>query len=506
VLFFFQLGQRDLASSHEARAGQDAQSMLDSGAWDLPRLFDGQVEMQKPPLYYWLVALLGLTNGGQVNAWCVRLPAALSALACVWLLAWWGGRQGRPLAGFLAAVMLATFLHFTTLARTGRIDMPLTLTVSLTLIGFVEGTSQPLRQVGGSGWRWFLLSYLATAAGVLLKGPIALALPLAVALAWWPARRWFCDSQNTPLSFRPLAASLLWGIPLLLALTLPWFIWANLQTDGDFFRVFFWHHNIDRGFGTEDRLRAYPWWFYGVHAMVDLLPWSLLVPLAAASLWRQRDRAAGFGAVWLLAMLVLLSCMRFKRADYLLPAFPGAAWMLGCTLERWYQRARSRRLLAAFASVAGATALLWFAYLALVIPQVEQTRTHRLFADVIRDHTKDPVLFFWTEAHLIAFRAGPPLTTSVEWPDLDNWAGRPQTSYAVMPVALLGEWSKHVKQGQLIPVAYSAQLAPPPAQWPALLKIAAAIGLDNLDNREREYVLVRTCRLPPSAPIPYTNR
>src|ERR1700733_11865951 len=76
VLFFFHLGDRDLSSSHEARAGQDAQSMLSSGEWDLPRLFDGQVEMQKPPLYYWLVALFGALNGGVVDGWCVRLPSA----------------------------------------------------------------------------------------------------------------------------------------------------------------------------------------------------------------------------------------------------------------------------------------------------------------------------------------------------------------------------------------------------------------------------------------------
>src|ERR1700722_10416199 len=88
LLFFYRLGDRDLSSSNEARAGQDAQSMLTTGQWDLPRLFDGRVEMQKPPLYYWLVALLGELNGGEVDAWCVRLPSALSALGCVLLL--WG--------------------------------------------------------------------------------------------------------------------------------------------------------------------------------------------------------------------------------------------------------------------------------------------------------------------------------------------------------------------------------------------------------------------------------
>src|SRR5438105_4764927 len=79
-LFLYQLGDRDLWSSHEARAGQNAQRILDTGEWLLPRLFDDQVELQKPPLYYWLVAAAGWLRGGTVDAVAVRLPAAMAAL------------------------------------------------------------------------------------------------------------------------------------------------------------------------------------------------------------------------------------------------------------------------------------------------------------------------------------------------------------------------------------------------------------------------------------------
>src|SRR5438874_3932359 len=161
IFFFLHLGDRDLASSHEARAAQNAQRILDTGEWALPRLYDGHVEMQKPPLFYWIVALLGALNGGTVDAWCVRLPAALAACGCVFLLLLWGQLRGRPLAGLLAAATLATSLHFTSLARTGRIDMPLTLTVSLTLIGFAQGWALRGRHGGRAGWGWLLLAYLA---------------------------------------------------------------------------------------------------------------------------------------------------------------------------------------------------------------------------------------------------------------------------------------------------------------------------------------------------------
>src|SRR5215216_6729484 len=63
-LFVQGIASRELWASHEARAGQNAQRMLDDGNWLLPRLYDDQVELQKPPGYYWLVAVAGWARGG----------------------------------------------------------------------------------------------------------------------------------------------------------------------------------------------------------------------------------------------------------------------------------------------------------------------------------------------------------------------------------------------------------------------------------------------------------
>ena len=97
----------------------------------MPRLFDGTVELQKPPLYYWLVALVA--HGQQGVGRCLGgAPAggrggAGGVLLLVLVLA----PRGRSLAGMIAAVILATALHYTWLGRIGRIDMPLTFCVSL---------------------------------------------------------------------------------------------------------------------------------------------------------------------------------------------------------------------------------------------------------------------------------------------------------------------------------------------------------------------------------------
>src|SRR5262245_26487918 len=133
LLFFRGIATREMWASHEARAAQNAQCLLDDGNWLLPRLYDGQVELQKPPGFYWLVAMVASLRGS-VDEWAVRLPAAIAGSLAV-LMVWWHLRQrGRPVAGFLAAAMLAGAVHFTGTARIGRIDVPLACVVTATML------------------------------------------------------------------------------------------------------------------------------------------------------------------------------------------------------------------------------------------------------------------------------------------------------------------------------------------------------------------------------------
>ncbi len=320
LLFFHRLADRDLWSSHEARAAMDAQSIL-AGDWALPHLNDDRAELQKPPLYYWLVALTAWFRGGTVDGWAVRLPAALSALSCVLLLVWFGRRVGRPGTGLLAAAILATAIHFPWLARIGRIDMPLAFAVSLACVAFYLANRD-----AGNRAILLIVGYLSVAAAILLKGPIGAVLPIAILLAhrFIPGRTPY-SVLSTRYSVLRTPHSLLWGVPLVLVLVLPWFIWVTVATDGEFFRVFIWYHNVERGLGGST-LKSHPWWLYLPYFANDFLPWTPLLIAAGVFAWRRgwlrTDPIARFGIIWLTAVLGILSCASFKRADYLLPAYP----------------------------------------------------------------------------------------------------------------------------------------------------------------------------------------
>lgn len=425
LLFFHRLADRDLWSSHEARAAMNAQTLLDSGDWLLPRLFDGTPELQKPPLYYWLVATLAWLRGGLVDAWSVRLPSALAALGCLAVV---GLIPRRRTEGLLAGLVLATALHFTWLARIGRIDIPLTLTTSVAILVFSARPTRSAAPLRGSTWRLIrILGYFSLAAGLLLKGPIGLVLPVAVLLVLaMVERRWTLPGWW-------------WGLPLVGLLTVPWYWAVNVRTDGEFFRVFLWYHNVSRGLGGS-LLRTHPWWFYGLELLRGLLPWSLLLP---AALWWARRRwwrcaTTRLGLVWLLTVLAVLSCARFKRADYLLPAYPGAALFLAGVLVRWKRYYPTTRL------VWGAVCLCsvaWLVHVEIVLPSFEPARDWKPFAAAIRSRApgSQEVILFRTETHALAFHLGRPLTILVEWHDLADRLARPGRHHVVMPPEWLDE-------------------------------------------------------------------
>src|SRR6059036_4322822 len=59
VLFLPSIGERIISLEDEARYALKARNMLDTGDWLLPRV-DGEVQMQKSPLFMWAIAALSL--------------------------------------------------------------------------------------------------------------------------------------------------------------------------------------------------------------------------------------------------------------------------------------------------------------------------------------------------------------------------------------------------------------------------------------------------------------
>jgi hypothetical protein len=281
--------------------------------------------------------------------------------------------------------------------------------------------------------------------GVLLKGPIALVLPgLVAAVALVSAGR-----PGVRAAWQVLRRTW-WGAPWVVLIAAPWFVWANIETDGRLWDTFFWYHNVERGLGGSETLKGNPWWFYAPSCLVDLLPWSLAFPLIVWDWLRHRearcDPESRLGLCWFVAVLVFLSCMSFKRADYLLPAYPGFALLLGGAAERFWLAYKERRIAFSWAlgTAVVAVCLGWGCYNTCVVPGQENGWPYERLARQIRADSDRPVIFFRAESHVLAFHLGQPLDTILEWENLQWWVARDFPVYIVMPEDEARDWPNHL--------------------------------------------------------------
>ena len=131
----------------------------------------------KPPLFFWGVAAfsqLGLEPGSAGMA-VSALASAFTIALCFAL----GRRLWGPREGLAAAVVLASAGMFLSLALRANLDALLTACVTASLYAYWR-SEQARNDSAGGRTRWLLTAGFAAGLGVLVKGPVALAIPLSV--------------------------------------------------------------------------------------------------------------------------------------------------------------------------------------------------------------------------------------------------------------------------------------------------------------------------------------
>src|SRR4030042_4017626 len=125
--FFFyllNLGQWDLWNPDEPRYAQVAREMVNGGEWILMH-FNGKVYGDKPPLFFWFIALSSFLWQG-FNSFSVRFPSALFGTLTVLLTFLIGKYLYSSRTGFLSGLIIATSVQFAFLSTRANIDTTLT--------------------------------------------------------------------------------------------------------------------------------------------------------------------------------------------------------------------------------------------------------------------------------------------------------------------------------------------------------------------------------------------
>lgn len=324
------LGSTGILDNNEGLYAEIAHEMLaahDWRAWIIPHL-NGLPYMEKPPLLYWLTALSFALFGE--SAWSARAMPALSSLACVALLVWFGRANGREQAGRLAALMFVSGVGVTAMSRVLMFDMLLTalLTVALMFACRYAATGET-RFVRGS--------YAFLALALLAKGFVALALFALVLLPYLflMHRSLAGFAQAVRKWFEPGA------LAIFFALAVPWHLAASL-IEPAFAWLYFINEHVLRFLGRREPHDYYtgPWWYYLPRMAIYLFPWSFLAPalLGARRLQSrqqapERSRLNRFLWTAWLAPLLFFSISSAKANYYLVAVMPFAAFHLACAVE-----------------------------------------------------------------------------------------------------------------------------------------------------------------------------
>ena len=166
---------------------------------------------------------------------------------------------------------------------------------------------------------WYAIGCLAAGAGILVKGPIAIAIP-TVAVAG--ARL---------LEGRGRSLVSVWTVAALALALLPigvWLVAAGRHVGWGYPEQIVVRHALEHALGRVNHAGR-PWDYLRIFPAA-FLPGILLLPAALLRMRWRRPLPPGdaLPAAWFLGGLVLLSLLPVKRHHYLMPLYPGAALLV----------------------------------------------------------------------------------------------------------------------------------------------------------------------------------
>jgi len=321
----------------ESRFAQASRQMIESGNYVDIRL--GQVPRYKKPVgIYWLQAATTSAAApfvGTQAIWSYRLASLLGAILAVWLTVWSARAVLNAGGAFLAGTLMAGTLILAAEANIATTDAVLlaccTAMQGIWLRVYLAARDPSAPQPGNG---LVMAGWVALGLGILIKGPVAPALAAVTLLglcAWDRKFGWL--KQLKPLQ----------GLPVVLAIVLPWLIAIAIASNGAFFQQSLGDDFAAKLAGGQESHGAPPGYFLLLSA-VTLWPAILFVPPAiAAAISRHRDPVIRFLLVWAAGWWLLVEIVPTKLPHYAITAYPalailGAAWVQGVPLMTLWEK------------------------------------------------------------------------------------------------------------------------------------------------------------------------
>ena len=334
ILRFILLGAYPLMDTTEARYADVARWMYATGDYITPRYPSGEPFWGKPPLSFWLTAISFKFLG--LNELAARLPSLLFSAGTVFFTYIAASRLlGRGTAT-LSALILSSSAAFFIISGCVLTDTALTFCTTLSMAAVVMAfTCDSGRQVR----LWGYLFFIGMGLGLLAKGPVAVVLTLIPLFVW---AIWRGEA-------RTLWRKLPWGsgVLLMLLISVPWHIAAEIKTPG-FLEYYFVGEHFKRFvepawsgdlYGNAHNSPKGLIWLYYLSA---LLPWVFVLGGSLLNLIRNgsflKESLGGvwgpYLLCWTLAPMVFFTMAGNILPTYVLPGLPALAILTAGAVSR----------------------------------------------------------------------------------------------------------------------------------------------------------------------------
>ncbi len=127
---------------------------------------------------------------------------------------------------------------------------------------------------------------------------------------------------------------------IVLTIALPWYVLVGLRTDGEYWWVFFWDHNVQYLLhpkqGHNGSILYYP-----IALTIGFFPWTMALGLGSVEVFKRiRNRGENFRACllavcWCGTWIAVFSLCGTKLPHYLAPAYPLFATIAGLWIADW---------------------------------------------------------------------------------------------------------------------------------------------------------------------------
>ena len=305
--------------------------MSESGDWLTPKV-NGILRFDKPPLFYWLMAIFyslpGNSTWDNLGSLSARLPSALSSLLLMLMIAdtlycWPQKSSNRNILAIIGGVGFALSPLVIIWSRAAVSDSLLCSTVGISLLSFWRTFASDKNSICITPWLFLGLA-------ILTKGPVAVVIISLTLFSFLGIQKncMFLVKKINPLK----------GLIVTFLVSMPWYFILLYREGSAFWNSFFGYHNLQRYTSVVNN-HAEPWWFFIGIMLLGSLPFSGFLISGIFESGKEliynfkRDyeieNSLGiFAFCWLISILLFFSISATKLPSYWLPATPAAAILI----------------------------------------------------------------------------------------------------------------------------------------------------------------------------------